>query len=78
MHWKVGEKIFLSGDIFPVNPELTLVGIFVDPNTSETLFFSQIYLREMLGVGNARQDLVGSFQVQVERADASWHRRENH
>jgi putative ABC transport system permease protein len=69
MHWQVGEKIFLTGDIFPVNPELTLVGIFVDPNTSETLFFSQTYLREMLGAGNARQDLVGSFQVQVERAD---------
>jgi putative ABC transport system permease protein len=69
MNWKVGEKIFLTGDIFPVNPELTLVGIFVDPNTSETLFFSQTYLREMLGSGNARQDLVGSFQVQVERAD---------
>jgi putative ABC transport system permease protein len=69
MHWQVGEKIFLTGDIFPVNPELTLVGIFVDPNTSETLFFSQIYLREMLGAGNARQDLVGSFQVQVERPD---------
>jgi putative ABC transport system permease protein len=69
MNWKVGEKIFLTGDIFPVNPELTLVGIFEDPNTSETLFFSQIYLREMLGIGNARQDMVGSFQVQVERAD---------
>src|SRR5579863_857916 len=69
MNWKVGEKIFLTGDIFPVNPELTLVGIFEDPNTSETLFFSQIYLREMLGVSSARQDLVGSFQVQVERAD---------
>lgn len=69
MNWKVGEKIFLAGDIFPVNPELTLVGIFTDPNTSETLFFSQTYLREMLGSGNARQDLVGSFQVQVERAD---------
>lgn len=69
MNWKVGEKIFLTGDIFPVNPELTLVGIFTDPNTSETLFFSQTYLREMLGSGNARQDLVGSFQVQVERAD---------
>ncbi|MGA3203648.1 MAG: ABC transporter permease [Bryobacteraceae bacterium] len=69
MNWKVGEKIFLTGDIFPVNPELTLVGIFNDPNTSETLFFSQIYLREMLGNGNARQDAVGSFQVQVERAD---------
>ena len=69
MKWKVGEKIFLTGDIFPVNPELTLVGIFTDPNTSETLFFSQTYLREMLGNGNARQDLVGSFQVQVESAD---------
>jgi putative ABC transport system permease protein len=69
MNWKVGEKIFLTGDIFPVNPELTLVGIFDDPNTSETLFFSQIYLREMLGVSSARQDMVGSFQVQVERAD---------
>jgi putative ABC transport system permease protein len=69
MNWKIGEKIFLTGDIFPVNPELTLVGIFVDSNTSETLFFSQIYLREMLGVSNTRQDMVGSFQVQVERAD---------
>jgi len=69
MNWKVGEKIFLTGDIFPVNPELTLVGIFVDPNTSETLFFSQTYLREMLGAGNPRQDEAGSFQVQVERAD---------
>jgi putative ABC transport system permease protein len=69
MNWKVGEKIFLTGDIFPVNPELTLVGIFDDPNTSETLFFSQIYLREMMGAGSARQDEIGSFQVQVERAD---------
>ena len=69
MHWKLGEKIFLTGDIFPVNPEFTLVGIFTDPNTTETLFFSQIYLREMLGVGSTRQDMVGSFQVQVERAD---------
>jgi len=69
MNWKIGEKIFLTGDIFPVNPELTLTGIFVDPNTSETLFFSETYLREMLGAGNPRQDEVGSFQVQVERAD---------
>ncbi len=68
MNWKVGEKIFLTGDIFPVNPELTLVGIFDDPNTSETLFFSQTYLREMLGSASARQDEVGSFQVQVENA----------
>ena len=69
MNWKIGEKIFLTGDIFPVNPEMTLVGIFKDPNTSETLFFSQIYLREMLGAASGRQDMVGMFEVQVERAD---------
>jgi putative ABC transport system permease protein len=69
MHWKIGEKIFFTGDIFPVNPELTLVGIFTDPNTTETLFFSQTYLREMLGSGSATQDMVGSFQVQVGSVD---------
>src|SRR5579883_279494 len=52
MGWKIGEKIFLTGDIFQVNPELTLVGIFTDPNTSESLFFSQTYLRELLGNGH--------------------------
>jgi len=71
MHWKIGERIFLTGDIFPVNPELTLVGIFSDPNTSGTLFFSQTYLRELLGVNNAQQDMVGSFEVQAESEEAA-------
>ncbi len=71
MHWKVGERIFFTGDIFPVNPELTLVGIFNDPNTSETLFFSQTYLRELLGPNSGRQDMVGSFEVQAESEDAA-------
>ncbi|MGD1090818.1 MAG: ABC transporter permease [Bryobacteraceae bacterium] len=69
--WKIGEKIFLTGDIFSVNPELTLVGVFNDPNTSQTLFFSQTYLREMLGSGSALQDLVGSFEVKAESAEAA-------
>jgi putative ABC transport system permease protein len=68
MHWKLGEKIFLTGDIFPVNPELTLVGIVVDPNTTETLFFNEKYLSEMLGPASPQQDQVGTFQVQVESA----------
>src|SRR5258708_39688915 len=28
MHWKLGERIFVIGDIYPVNLELKLVGIF--------------------------------------------------
>jgi putative ABC transport system permease protein len=71
MGWKVGEKIFLTGDIFPVNPELTLVGIFNDPNTSVTLFFSQTYLREMLGSNSSQQDEVGSFEIQTESVAAA-------
>jgi putative ABC transport system permease protein len=66
MHWKPGEKIFLTGDIFPVNPELTLVGIFTDPNSSENILFSQEYLRELLGAKNRRQDLIEMVQLQVD------------
>ena len=64
--WKLGDKIFLTGDIFPVNPELTLVGIFHDPDATQTMFFNQEYLREMLGPASGRQDLVGAFEVQAD------------
>ena len=70
MHWKLGERIFVVGDIFPVKLELTLVGIIHDPNTTETLYFNREYLRELLGANNARADMVGTFQVQVANADS--------
>jgi putative ABC transport system permease protein len=66
-NWKVGEKIMLTGDIFPVNPELTLVGIYKDPDAAEALYFSQDYLREMVGPG--RGDSVGSFAVLANSPD---------
>ncbi len=69
--WKLGDKIFLIGDIFPVNPELTLVGIFRDPDATQTMFFNQEYLREMLGSGSGRQDQIGAFEVQAESAGAT-------
>src|SRR5207247_669503 len=36
--WKPGERITLVGDIFPVTLELTLAGIFDDPDRNELLF----------------------------------------
>jgi putative ABC transport system permease protein len=69
--WKLGQKIFLIGDIFPVNPELTLVGIFRDPDATQTMFFNEEYLREMLGSGSGRQDQIGAFEVQAESAAAT-------
>jgi putative ABC transport system permease protein len=72
MGWKLGERILLVGDIFPVNPELTLVGTFNDPATTQTLFFSREYLRELQKAKNpnGNADWVGMFQVQAESADA--------
>jgi putative ABC transport system permease protein len=69
--WKLGDKIFLTGDIFPVNPELTLVGVFHDPDSSQTLYFNREYLRQMLGSGSAQQDAIGAFEVEAESADAA-------
>lgn len=69
MHWKIGERIFLTGDIFAVNPELTLVGTFSDPNTSETLFFGEEYLHQLQVAGNRRSDFALAFQAQVDNAE---------
>lgn len=69
--WKLGEKIFLTGDIFPVNPELTLVGVYHDPDSTQTLYFNREYLRELLGSGSAQQDMVGAFEVEAENTDAA-------
>ncbi len=65
--WKIGEKIMIAGDVFPANLELTLVGIYDDPDHFESLEFNQAYLYESLPAG--RRDLVGAFQLQVTNPD---------
>jgi len=44
--WKIGDKVFLIGTIFPVNLELTIRGIFSAPANTQTLYFNKIYLEE--------------------------------
>ena len=51
LHLKLGDRITLVGDIYPVTLELKVVGIFDDPNAHETLFFNVDYLRDALPVG---------------------------
>ncbi len=70
-HWKPGERITLVGDIFPVTLELTFAGAFDDPDRSDSLFFNHAYLRESLT--GRRQDMIGSFLVQAENAEAARH-----
>ena len=44
--WKVGDKIFLTGLIFPMNLELTIRGIYAASQPTESLYFNSTYLEE--------------------------------
>lgn len=48
LNLKPGDRITLVGDIYPVNLDLKLVGIFDDPDASQVLFFNADYLRDAL------------------------------
>ncbi len=44
--WKIGDKITLLGTIFPVNPELTIRGIYHRDPPQNALYFNTKYLEE--------------------------------
>ena len=67
--WQPGERITLVGDFLPITLELTLVGIFTEPNKFEALYFNWDYMRESLvasGTRNPLEDSVSQFLVQAE------------
>jgi putative ABC transport system permease protein len=69
MNFKIGDRITLVGDIFPINLELKVVGIYDDPDkTDASLYFSREYLREALGASSAQQDMINAFLVQADSA----------
>lgn len=63
--WKTGDKVVLTGTIFPFNPEVTLVG-FYDHKVDDSSFFIRMdYFQESLG--NPYQ--TGMFWVKVDEAE---------
>jgi putative ABC transport system permease protein len=46
--WKIGDKITLLGTIFPVNPELTIRGMYQRDPPQNALYFNAKYLEESL------------------------------
>ncbi|HTT62565.1 MAG TPA: FtsX-like permease family protein [Bryobacteraceae bacterium] len=62
--WKPGQHITIVGDIFPVNLELTLDGIFDTPDHVEMLVFNHAYLRESLPP--SIRDIVSAYLVQAQ------------
>src|SRR5271165_185102 len=67
MNFKIGDRITIVGDIFPVTLEMKLVGIYNSGDDKmAALYFNREYLRELLGASNAQQDMVGAFLIQAD------------
>ncbi|MFL6415570.1 MAG: ABC transporter permease, partial [Bryobacteraceae bacterium] len=56
LNFKLGDRIFLQGDIYPGTLELKLVGIFDDPDAAQSLFFNIDYLRDTLPIARRSYD----------------------
>lgn len=65
---KVGDRITLIGDIYPVTLDLRLVGIYKDPDAQASLFFNWAYLSDALPVG--RRSLIGTVAILADSAAA--------
>jgi putative ABC transport system permease protein len=66
-HWHLGDRITLTGDIFPVNLELTLKGIFDSPRNGDVLFFDREYLEQSLPLN--RRGTAGTFVILANSKD---------
>ncbi|MGA8271206.1 MAG: FtsX-like permease family protein [Candidatus Sulfotelmatobacter sp.] len=63
--WKIGDKITLLGTIFPVNPELTIRGIYHRDPPQNALYFNAKYLEESVDWFKGR---AGWYSTQVASA----------
>ena len=61
--WKIGDRIVIQGDIYPIRLELTLRGIFSAKVSNNSLYFNWKYVEE--GVSFAK-DRAGLFGVMVD------------
>jgi putative ABC transport system permease protein len=68
LNFHLGDRITLVGDIFPVNLELTVRGIYDCDRDDENLFFNYEYMRE--GMPERRRDSIGMFSVLVSSPEA--------
>jgi putative ABC transport system permease protein len=44
--WKIGDRLNITGKIFPVNLELTIRGIFTPPDPTQSIYFNKDYIDE--------------------------------
>lgn len=60
---KLGDRVVIVGDIYPVTLELTVAGIFTHPANAECLVFHREYLSELLPTTSSARDSVGTYLI---------------
>jgi putative ABC transport system permease protein len=66
---KPGDRVTITGDIFPVTLELTIRGVYDGAIDNESLFFHYKYLNESLAATAGFRDVVGTYLIRMERAE---------
>jgi putative ABC transport system permease protein len=64
-----GDRVTLTGDIFPVTLELVVRGVYDCKLDNESLFFHYKYLNESLATTLGFRDNVGVYSIRMERAE---------
>ena len=72
--WKVGQKVIITGTIFPTNLELTIRGIFNAPQPTQALYYNQKYVEEAVPYMKGQQGFGGFTRVGC----ADWSRDRRH
>jgi putative ABC transport system permease protein len=67
--WKVGDRITIVGDIYPLTLEFKLVGLYDDSEGGDAFLFNKEYLREALPVNSKARDAVGTFYILGDSVD---------
>ena len=66
--FKLGDKLQIVGDIFPMTLDLTVRGIYDSVNDNENLFFHYEYLNKGFG-GGSRMDQISTLVIHVRSTD---------
>lgn len=68
-HFKLGDRLHIMGDIYPVDLELTVRMVFDHPKNTECLMFQREYLNELRKAQGHDADTVGMFSILARSAD---------
>lgn len=68
---KVGDRIQIRGDIFPVDLDMKIQGIFdAEPNNAEILFFNVLALWESPNLPERRKNIISQFAIRADSVES--------